>query len=113
MAQFVKPRKRFVIPQKHMPEIDCLVEKSTNDIERIDSIVYELEHDKRIPVLLKKYLSLNAKIIGFNIDPLFNNCLDGLIVLDLLNVPQQIVESFSKDLQDESSKLSKISLLRE
>ncbi len=113
MAQFVKPRKRFVIPQKHMPEIDCLVEESTNDIERIDSIVYELEHDKRIPVLLKKYLSLNAKIIGFNIDPLFNNCLDGLILLDLLNVPQQIVESFSKDLQDESSKLSKISLLRE
>jgi putative hemolysin len=111
-AQYIKPRKQFKIPKKHMPEINCFVDEITNDIDRIDSIVHEIENDKRIPVLLKKYLSLNAKIIGFNVDPLFNDCLDGLIILDLLNVPKEMIESFSKDLQNEQSELSKISFLR-
>jgi putative hemolysin len=113
LAQFIQPRKQFKIPKKHMPEIHYLVDEITNDIDQIDSIVYDLENDKRIPVLLKKYLSLNAKIIGFNVDPLFNNCLDGLLLLDLLNVPKEMIETFSKDLQNDQSELSNISLLRE
>ena len=112
MAQFIKPRKQFKIPKKHMPEINCFVDEITNDIERIDSIVHEIENDKRIPVLLKKYISLNAKIIGFNVDPLFNDCLDGLIILDVLNVPKDMIESFSKDLQNEQSEFSNIHFTR-
>ena len=112
LAQYIKPRKQFKIPKKHRPEIHCLVDEITNDIDRIDSIVREIEHDKRIPVLLKKYISLNAKIIGFNVDPLFNDCLDGLMILDILNVPKEMIESFSKDLQNEQSEFSKINFLR-
>jgi len=51
----------------------------------------------RIPVLLKKYLEVNARIIGFNVDPDFNNCLDGLIMLDIHNLPAGFVSSLSKD----------------
>ena len=53
-----------------------------------------------MPVLLKKYIKLNAKIIGFNIDPKFNNALDGLIVLYLYDVPHNIIESLSKEVND-------------
>ena len=47
--------------------------------------------------LLKKYLEVNARIIGFNVDPDFNNCLDGLIMLDVCNLPAGFVSALSKD----------------
>jgi hypothetical protein len=53
-------------------------------------------------VLLKKYIELNANIIGFNIDPKFNNCLDGLIILDLYEVPPDFLKALSKEFNDAS-----------
>lgn len=38
------------------------------------------------PILLKQYLGLNGKLVCFNVDPAFNNALDGLIVVDLTQV---------------------------
>ena len=55
-----------------------------------------------MPVLLKKYLKLNGKIIEFNIDPKFNNALDGLLVLDLFDVPTDTISALSKELNDET-----------
>jgi hypothetical protein len=60
------------------------------------------ELNSGLPVLLKKYIKLNAEIIGFNVDPKFNNCLDGLIVLDVYNVPKTTIESLSKEANDGS-----------
>ena len=45
---------------------------------------------------------LNSKIIGFNIDPQFNNALDGLIILDIFDVPQNFIKGLSKELNDKS-----------
>jgi putative hemolysin len=112
LAHFIQPRKRFNIPKKHMPKINFLVNEMEDDLNIMDNIIHEIEDDKRVPVLLKKYLSLNAKIIGFNVDPLFNDCLDGLIILDLFNIPENVLESLSKDLENEKSRLSEISLMR-
>ncbi len=53
-------------------------------------------------MLFKKYLQLNAEVIGFNIDPKFNHCLDGLIILDLLDVPLPTIENLSKELDEQS-----------
>ena len=55
-----------------------------------------------MPVLLKKYLKQNGKIIEFNIDPKFNNALDGLIVLDMYDVPPETISSLSKEINDDS-----------
>ena len=41
-----------------------------------------------MPVLLKRYLAQNAKVLAFNRDPQFNDAIDGLIVLDLHDLPQ-------------------------
>jgi hypothetical protein len=46
----------------------------------------------RIPVLLKKYLKQNAKIIAFNVDPKFNNSLDGFLIMKVDEVPQDTFE---------------------
>jgi hypothetical protein len=42
-----------------------------------------------MPVLLRRYLAQNAKILAFNRDPKFNNAVDGLIVLDLYDLPDE------------------------
>ncbi|MCB1198990.1 MAG: glycerol acyltransferase, partial [Deltaproteobacteria bacterium] len=54
------------------------------EIEDVSEMIsdYEMEY-QGVPVLLKHYLKLGGKIIGFNVDPEFQNCVDGLILVDL------------------------------
>lgn len=50
----------------------------------VSSIVSDLESDRKgIPVLIKQYLKLGGKILAFNVDPDFSDCVDGLILVDL------------------------------
>jgi hypothetical protein len=50
----------------------------------------------KLPVLLKQYIRQNARFIGFNLDPSFNDALDGLMLLDLRNVRQETIFNLSK-----------------
>jgi len=100
-AQMVSPRMAYVYNGSQV-DTDILLEKA-NDLNKLDKLIEEIETtNDRLPVLLKKYLKLNGKIVGFNVDPLFNNCLDGLLVLDLFDVPVDTISSLSKELNDES-----------
>ncbi|MBA3898988.1 MAG: hypothetical protein H0X62_02075 [Bacteroidetes bacterium] len=38
-----------------------------------------------------EYLKQDAKILGFNIDPKFGNALDGFMILDIANVPEETI----------------------
>ncbi|MCK5137386.1 MAG: lysophospholipid acyltransferase family protein [Bacteroidales bacterium] len=49
----------------------------------------------RIPVLMRKYLEINGKVIAFNVDPQFNNTLDGLLVLNFSDIPKSFINRFS------------------
>ena len=100
LAKLIEPRTQFVA---NFPEIDTeiILESTHNDINKFDKLIEEIEPANfKLPVLLKKYLKLNAKIMGFNIDPMFNDALDGLILLDLYNVPLETIKSLSKELED-------------
>ncbi len=82
-------------------DTDILIDMTEGDINKLDKYISRFEKsDLRLPVLLKKYLSLNAKIIGFNRDPLFNDCLDGLILLDMQDVPERIIKNLSEELDN-------------
>ncbi len=87
LAGSVTPRKKFKYAAHG--ETKSLAETEINDIRLIDSLISDIEpsHSK-VPVLIKKYLSQNAKIIAFNVDPDFSNSLDGLLVLKLDEVPE-------------------------
>ncbi len=99
LAKYVKPRTPFKPNMKF--DTDIIVEKSKNDMNKIDKLISEIEPDNfKMPVLLKKYLKQNARIIEFNIDPKFNDALDGLIILDLFDVPYSTIESLSKEIDD-------------
>lgn len=58
-----------------------------NDVDKLSSLVQQIEKDnKGIPVLLKQYLKLSGELAAFNVDPDFNDALDGLIIVDLTRV---------------------------
>ena len=101
-ARYIRPRKGYRFISEN-PDINLLLENAGNDLNKFDRLIGDIDKvNNGIPVLLKKYLSLNARILAFNVDPNFNNCLDGLIVLDVCNVPPKTIESLSKEVNDGS-----------
>jgi putative hemolysin len=102
LAQYVRPRKSYKFKSDN-PDINILMENMDRDINRLDKAIGDLDElNSGLPVLLKKYIKLNSRIIGFNVDPKFNNCLDGLIILDVFDVPKNTIESLSKEANDGS-----------
>ena len=65
-----------------------------SDPEDITAMVSDVEGGTSIPVLLRQYLKLGGKIIGFNVDPDFGDCLDGLILVDLLQSDPKVLGRF-------------------
>ncbi|MDZ7743075.1 MAG: lysophospholipid acyltransferase family protein [Bacteroidota bacterium] len=101
-AEMVRPRKAFKVHIDRAIDMNTFIKHTSNDIGKFDRFVQDIEPGFRTPVLLKKYLNLNAELIGFNVDPKFSNCLDGLMILDLFDVPMNTIESLSKELDDNS-----------
>ena len=97
MAQYVKPRKKFKVD---FSSIDSdLLMTGEDSLKSLDNLISEVEsRNMKVPVLLRQYIALNAKIICFNIDPKFSDCLDGFLVLDLEKVPQDILDKLGKNL---------------
>lgn len=97
MAQYVKPRKKFKVD---FAKIDTdLLMAGEDSFKGLDNLISEVEtRNMKVPVLLRQYIALNAKIISFNIDPKFADCLDGFLVLDLEKVPQDILDKLGKNL---------------
>ncbi len=100
VAKMVRPRNSYKFRTEN-PDLKVLMDTMEKDINRLDKIIGDVDaFNSGLPVLIKKYIKLNARIAGFNVDPLFNNCLDGLIVLDIFDVPKNIIESLSKEVND-------------
>ena len=101
-ARFIEPRKKFVVKDDKAVDRKIFIDVAERDINKIERIIMDIEPGYRIPVLLRKYLELNGKIIGFNIDPKFNDCLDGLIIVDVYDAPPEFIKGLSRELKDES-----------
>jgi putative hemolysin len=100
LARHVHPRHRFRV-KTDKADSAALVQASQADFKQMDRLIAEVDpHERTMPVLLKKYLLLNARIIGFNRDPRFNDALDGLMVLDLHKLPEKTVEDLKKGMSE-------------
>lgn len=96
-AEFIRPRKRFAFEERRV-DADALLDGAQDDVKRLDRILADIEPSQAVaPVLLKKYLHQNARILGFNRDPKFNNALDGLMLLDINDLPAETVEALQKE----------------
>ena len=94
LARLVKPRR----PLRANPLKAWKLRKShavVNDLAEVESLIADIESDlKGIPILLKQYLKLGGKLLGFNIDPEFSNVLDGLILVDLTKTDPAILVKY-------------------
>jgi putative hemolysin len=100
---FVSPVHPFE-PDFLRVNIDELVGGKMESLEKFDRFMLRMSNNSyRLPTLLKKYLKINAKILAFNVDPDFNYCVDGLIMLDLLTVPKSEIDQLSKEFEDKES----------
>jgi hypothetical protein len=92
----VKPRKKFKYKFKGEDK-KLLLKKHMDDIKLLDNLIGDIEtNHAKIPVLVKKYLKLKGKIIAFNVDPKFNNSLDGFLILDINEIPDEAFDMVSR-----------------
>ena len=91
LAPLVTPR--HALPPRPAPQASRTpMPASLGDLS---SAVRALEADgKDIPVLLRQYLKLNAKLLAFSVDPAFGDALDGLLVVDLTQVERPLLDRY-------------------
>lgn len=98
-SEYVKPKKGFK-PKLDALANDVLLKASPEDINRIDKLVGQLEPDGiRFPVLLKKYLTQNARVVGFNVDPNFGHSLDGFMYINTTHLPEKTLRPVLEELE--------------
>ncbi len=91
-SKFVEPKKAYKIKLDKDLDRKLILKIARKDFNKLDSFIKDIEPNYKMPVLLKKYLQQNAKIAAFNVDPKFNNCLDGLLIQDLEDIPFSILQ---------------------
>ena len=73
------------------------------DIDAFDRLIGAISNGEyRLPVLFRKYFSCGAKVACFNVDPLFSDCLDGMIVLKKNDYPEAIMRSLVRSFPKET-----------
>lgn len=101
IAQYVHPKQEFKVVLKDADK-DFVFDTTEGDLNKFDKIIDEIEPGGlRLPVLLKKYIKQNCKLIGFNVDPLFNNAVDGLIYIRITDLPESTVRPVMEEFQAE------------
>ncbi len=111
IAQFIHPKKEYKVKLKDADK-DFIFDATKADLNKFDKIIDELEPGNlRLPVLIKKYIKQNAKLVAFNVDPKFNNAIDGLIFMRIADLPDStikpIMEEFQVELERKMEKMKK------
>ncbi len=101
IAQYVRPKKEFKVKLKDADK-DFVFDETEADLNKFDKLIDEVEPGAlRLPVLLKKYIKQNAKLVAFNVDPLFNNAVDGLMYIKIADLPESTVRPVMEEFQAE------------
>ncbi|WP_055447021.1 GNAT family N-acyltransferase [Lacinutrix mariniflava] len=101
VAQYVHPKKEFKVKLNDADK-DFVFDATAADLNKFDRIIDEIEPGAlRLPVLLKKYIKQNCKLIGFNVDPLFNDAVDGLMYIKISDLPESTVRPVMEEFQAE------------
>ena len=103
IAQYIHPKVEFKVKLKDEDK-DFIFDEAEADLNKFDKLIDELEPGiLRLPVLIKKYIKQNARVVAFNVDPLFNNAIDGLMYIRIADIPEStmkpVMEEFQKELE--------------
>ncbi|MDR2222818.1 MAG: lysophospholipid acyltransferase family protein [Flavobacteriaceae bacterium] len=101
IAQYVTPKMEYKVNLKDSDK-DLIFNETDADLNKFDKIIEDVEPGKlRLPVLIKKYIKQNAKVIAFNVDPLFNNAIDGLMYIKIADLPESTVKPVMEEFEAE------------
>lgn len=101
IAQYIHPKKAFRVKLKDADK-DFIFDEAEADLNKFDKLIDELEPGAlRLPVLIKKYIKQNARVVAFNVDPLFNNAIDGLMYIRISDIPDSTVRPVMEEFQAE------------
>ena len=111
IAQYIYPKKEFKVKLKD-DDKDFVFDATKADMQKFDKIIDEIEPGAlRIPVLIKKYVKQNARLVAFNVDPKFNNAVDGLMYIKVADIPEStvkpVMEEFQAELERKAADLQK------
>lgn len=69
---------------------------AVREVEDFSDLIAAGDDPRRrgVPVLLRQYLKLGGRVLGFNIDPAFGNALDCLTVVDLTRTPDAVLSKY-------------------
>lgn len=80
------------------PEIDEGEAAEPVDPQALSASVQSLDEDgKGLPVLLRQYLKLHARVLDFSVDPGFSHVLDVLVAIDLPAAPRALLNRYMGD----------------
>ncbi|UWY29111.1 lysophospholipid acyltransferase family protein [Flavobacterium sp. TR2] len=104
IAQYIHPKKAYKVKLKDADK-DFIFDEAESDLNKFDKIIDELEPGNlRLPVLIKKYIKQNARVVAFNVDPLFNNAIDGLMYIRIADIPESTMKPVIEEFQIELEK---------
>jgi putative hemolysin len=112
IAQYIRPKKEYKVKLKDADK-DFVFDSTKADMQKFDKIIDEIEPGAlRIPVLIKKYVKQNARLVAFNVDPKFNNAVDGLMYIKVSDIPDSTVKPVMEEFQAELERKSTTELQR-
>lgn len=96
MSKLVKPRTKIRNAVKKVDK-EALILAAGGEIKKFDRLLAAIEPmGKTMPVLYKKYLAQNAKILAFNRDRKFNDAIDAFMILDIQNLPTEKADKINR-----------------
>ena len=94
LSASVRPRRPVRTSQKprwQPGEFDA----AFRDVADVDAVLRDLQPDGAgTPVLIRQYLKLNARFLGFSADPSFGDVVDGLVLCDLTQLEPRIAARY-------------------
>ena len=106
IAQYIQPKKEFKVKLNDADK-DFVFDAAKSDMQKFDKVIDEIEPGAlRIPVLIKKYVKQNARLVAFNVDPKFNNSVDGLMYIKVSDIPESTVKPVMEEFQAEFERKS-------
>lgn len=82
-------RTPYTVPKRYRQYYYTVSVQSLSDVQEL---IEELEGSHlKVPILIKHYLKMGARILAFNIDHAFNDAMDILMVTDLLTSPPELM----------------------
>ncbi len=100
VAQYVHPKNEFKVKLKERDR-NLFFDELEADLNKLDKVIDDLEPEMRLPVLIKKYIKQNAKVIAFNVDPSFNDAIDGLMYIRISDLPESTMKPVLEEMSDQ------------